>query len=51
MPRSNYTKAGSRRACKSIQSKLLKLHQDGWISAAQWVKLDASGKTIEKRVK
>ena len=51
MAKKNYTQAGARRSVKAICSKLLKLHQDGYMSAKQYVSLDETMKRLYNRMK
>jgi hypothetical protein len=51
MAKKNYTKAGARRACKAIQSKLQKLMADGYISPSMFVKLAEPYDRIKNKLK
>ena len=51
MAKKNYTQAGARRSVKAIMSKLLKLHQDGHMSAKQYVSLNDTMVRLHNRMK
>ena len=51
MERKNYTQAGARRALKSINGKLNRLHQDGYLGAKQYISLSESMTRIHNRLK
>lgn len=51
MAKKNYTKAGAKRAIKAIQSKLLKLHQDGHVGAKQFISFSESFDRLYNRCK
>jgi hypothetical protein len=51
MTRKNYTNAGARRAVKSIVGKLNRLHQDGKISAKQYISLSETMSRLHNRMK
>lgn len=51
MAKKNYTQAGARRALKAVCAKLLKLHQDGYMSGKQYVSLDENFKRMYNRMK
>lgn len=51
MAKKNYTQAGARRACKAINSKLARMHQDGYISAKQFVSLSDTFTRLHNKLK
>ena len=51
MPKSNYTRAGARRAVKAISSKIRKLHEDGYVSPQKYISLISDMKRLEGTIK
>jgi len=51
MPKKNYTRAGARRACGDIARKVARMHQDGYISAKQFVSITDTFDRLQKRLK
>lgn len=49
--RKNYTNAGARRAIKSIQGKLLRLHQDGHVASKQYISLSETMTRLHTKLK
>ena len=51
MAKKNYTKAKAVKACFAIRTKLLKLHEDGYITAKTYVPLEEKMARIRNQIK
>ena len=51
MAKKNYTKAGAKRACSAIMSKIHKLHMDGHISPQKYIKMINEVKQVMGSIK
>jgi len=51
VPKKNYTKGKALKACVAIRTKLLKLHEDGWITAKTYVPMEEKLQRIRNQIK
>ena len=51
VPKRNYTKAQAVKACFAIRTKLLKLHEDGYITAKTYVPIEEKMARIRTQIK
>ena len=51
MAKKHYTKAGARRACDAIESKLTKMNLDGYLSPKMWLDIMEKVRRVKKSLK